>query len=54
MVAFMVFLGYFLDTRNVMGRLTSHLNRRGNPEFADLLEQVDRIEKKVDDLQRKL
>lgn len=38
-------LGYFLDTRNVMGRFNSHMNRKGNPEFVKMIEDVDEIKR---------
>lgn len=54
MVLFFVFLGYFLDTRNVMGRLISHQNRKDrNPEFGKLCENVENLNEQVCELNRK-
>lgn len=52
MAALMIF-GFYLETYNVIARLNSHMNRKGNPEFVTLIETVDRMEKKIDALQKR-
>lgn len=48
-------IGYFLDTRNVLGRLISHQNRKGrNPEFGKLCEDVERMEERMDRIEAKI
>jgi len=46
--------GTYLDIYNVIARINSHMNQRGNPEFATLIETVDRLEKKIDKLEKML
>ena len=53
-VLFCTFFGWFLDTYNIMGRLGSHMNQRGNPELLILLESMARLERKIDELEIKI
>jgi hypothetical protein len=53
LVVFCMMFGYFLDTRNIMGRLNSHMNRKGNPEFIEILDTLHRLEEKVDAMEKK-
>lgn len=54
LILFLLVFGYYLETYNVIARLNSHMNRKGNPEFVTLIETIDRMEKKIDDLQERL
>jgi glucan phosphoethanolaminetransferase (alkaline phosphatase superfamily) len=44
--------GYYLETYDVIDRLNTHMNTN-NPQFLELLESIDRIEKKVDKWEKK-
>jgi hypothetical protein len=52
LILFCTTFGWFLDTYNVMGRLNSHMNRKGNPEFVKICADVEEI-KKMLELQKK-
>lgn len=52
LVVFCMTFGWFLDTRNVMGRLNSHMNRKGNPEFAKLCADVEEMKKMLEELKK--
>jgi hypothetical protein len=41
--------GWFLDTYQIMGRLTSHMNRKGNPEFDEICKDIKDIKKMLEE-----
>lgn len=45
-----VIIGYFLDTRRIMGRLNSRMNTRGNPEFLKMIDDVNEIRRMVEEM----
>jgi hypothetical protein len=49
-----VVFGYYLITGDVASRLQSHANQNANPELNRLLDTMDRIEAKIDALEKKL
>ena len=51
MVGLLAF-GYYLETRDVIDRLNTHMNTN-NPQFLELLESIERIEQKVDRMEKK-
>jgi hypothetical protein len=53
-IATCMFYGWVLDSRNVMARMTSHLNKRGNPEWNEMVAAVERIEKKLIEIEQKV
>jgi hypothetical protein len=52
LILFCTVFGWFLDTRNVMGRLNSHMNRKGNPEFVKICADVEEIKKMLEELKK--
>jgi phosphate/sulfate permease len=51
MVIGIVIFGYYLERKDVIARLNTHMNM-ANPLFLELVESVDRIEKKIDTLEK--
>ena len=51
MVIAIVIFGFFLERKDVIARLNTHMNMV-NPQFLNLLESIDRIEKKIDKLEK--
>ena len=47
-------LGYLIISKNVLAAQNSLQNRQANPEFMMFLEQANRMEQKLDDIQKRM
>jgi phosphate/sulfate permease len=52
MVLGIVIFGYYLEQKDVIARLNTHMNQN-NPQFLELVKAIDRIENKLIELERK-
>jgi hypothetical protein len=46
-------LGHVMVKKNIQGEMTSLVNTEANPEFVTLLQTIDRLEYKIDELRGK-